>query len=139
LRNAATEARAAITQTRVIEPITATTLHEAVTKLTELAKPNAGNKSGQQYVPDLIAEQTSEMEPRGAFRAASADESEVDCLRRELAKAKAQLEALGGIRISPERGAGAARAAPALPRGFRFAAARREERHEADPNKERKQ
>jgi hypothetical protein len=96
LRNAATEARAAITQTRVIEPITATTLHEAVTKLTELAKPNAGNKSGQQYVPDLIAEQTSEMEPRGAFRAASADESEVDCLRRELAKAKAQLEALGG-------------------------------------------
>jgi hypothetical protein len=42
-----------------------------------------------------------------------------------------------GIRISPERGAGAAKAAPALPRGCRFAAARREERHEPEPNKEK--
>jgi NAD(P)H-dependent FMN reductase len=98
-----TENPQCITKTRDIIPITLTTLHKAATRLAEQAKPNAGNKSGQRYVPELIAEQTSEMEPRGGFRAAGVDESEVDCLRRELAKAKAQLEALGGIRIWPER------------------------------------
>jgi NAD(P)H-dependent FMN reductase len=80
-----TEDSQRITETRVIEPITVTTLHEAVTKLAEQAKPNACNKGGQQYVPGLIAE-----------LAAGADEFEVDRLRRELAMAKARLEELGG-------------------------------------------
>jgi NAD(P)H-dependent FMN reductase len=70
-----TEDSQCITETRVIEPITVTTLHEAVTKLVEQAKPNAGNKGGQRYVPHLIAELTPEMELRGGFRAAGADES----------------------------------------------------------------
>jgi hypothetical protein len=85
-------------------------------KLAEQAKPNAGNKGGQRYVPDLIAELAPEMELRGGFRAAGADESKVDRLRRELAKARAQLEALGGYgyRLSGEPG----RRRPGLAAGF---------------------
>jgi NAD(P)H-dependent FMN reductase len=80
-----TEDSQRITETRVIEPITVRTLHEAVAKLAEQAKPNACNKGGQRHVPGRIAQLED-----------GADESEVDRLRRELAMAEARLEELGG-------------------------------------------
>jgi NAD(P)H-dependent FMN reductase len=80
--------------TRVIEPITVTTLHEAVTKLAEQANITRATRADRRYGPGLVTELTPEMKLRGSFRAAGADESEVDRLRRELAKAKAQLEEL---------------------------------------------
>jgi NAD(P)H-dependent FMN reductase len=42
-----TEDSQRITETRVIEPITVRTLHDAVAKLSEQAKPNACDKGGQ--------------------------------------------------------------------------------------------
>jgi NAD(P)H-dependent FMN reductase len=79
---------------RVIEPITVTTLHEAVTKLAEQANLTRATGADRRYGPGLVTELTPQMKLRGRFRAAGADESEVDRLRHELAKAKAQLEEL---------------------------------------------
>jgi NAD(P)H-dependent FMN reductase len=79
---------------RVIEPITVMTLHEAVTKLAEQANITRPTRADRRYGPGLVTELTPEMKLRGGFRAAGADESEVDRLRHELAKAKAQLEEL---------------------------------------------
>ena len=79
---------------RVIEPITVMTLHEAVTKLAEQANLTRATAADRRYGPGLVTELTPQMKPRGRFRAAGADESEVDRLRHELAKVKAQLEEL---------------------------------------------
>lgn len=76
-----TEEPQRIPGTRVIEPITVTTLHEAVTKLAGQANITRAIRADRRY-------------GRGGFRAAGADESEVDRRRHELAKAKAQLEEL---------------------------------------------
>jgi NAD(P)H-dependent FMN reductase len=76
-----TEESGRIAETLVIEPITVTTLHEAVTKLAEQANITRATRADRRY-------------GRGGLRAAGADESEVDRLRHELAKAKAQLEEL---------------------------------------------
>ena len=79
---------------RVIEPITVTTLHEAVTKLAEQANLTRATGAERRYGPGLVTELTPQMKLRGRLRVAGADESEVDRLRHELAKAKAQLEEL---------------------------------------------
>jgi NAD(P)H-dependent FMN reductase len=92
-----------ISETRVIEPITVTTLHEALTRLAEQANITQAIRADRRYEPGQVTELTPEMKLRGGFRAAGADESEVDRLRHELAKAKAQLEELvrrGGQNIN---------------------------------------
>jgi NAD(P)H-dependent FMN reductase len=89
-----TEEPQRIPGSRVIEPVTVTTLHEAVTKLAEQANITRPTRADRRYGPGLVTELTPEMKLRGGFRAAGADESEVDRLRHELAKAKAQLEEL---------------------------------------------
>jgi NAD(P)H-dependent FMN reductase len=91
-----TEEPQRIPGTRVIEPITVTTLHEAVTKLAEQANITRPTRADRRYGPGLVTERTPEMKLRGGFRAAGADQSEVDRPRHELAKAKAQLEELEG-------------------------------------------
>jgi NAD(P)H-dependent FMN reductase len=89
-----TEESGRIAETLVIEPITVTTLHEAVAKLAEQANITRAIRADRRYEPGLVTEPTPEMKLRGGFRAAGADESEVHRLRHELAKAKAQLEEL---------------------------------------------
>jgi NAD(P)H-dependent FMN reductase len=83
-----------IPETRVIEPISVTTLYEAVTQLAEQANITRATRADSATCLAPVTELTPEMKLRGGFRAAGADESEVDRLRRELAKAKAQLEEL---------------------------------------------
>jgi NAD(P)H-dependent FMN reductase len=89
-----TEESQRIPGTRVIEPITVTTLDEAVRKLAEQANITRAISADSRYGPGLVTELTPEMKLRGGFRAAGADGSEVDRLRHELAEAKAQLEEL---------------------------------------------
>jgi NAD(P)H-dependent FMN reductase len=89
-----TEESGRIAETLVIEPISVTTLHEAVAKLAEQANITRAIRADRRYEPGLVTEPTPEMKLRGGFRAADADESEVHRLRHELAKAKAQLEEL---------------------------------------------
>jgi NAD(P)H-dependent FMN reductase len=89
-----TEESGGIAETLVIEPITVTTLHEAVAKLAEQANITRAIRADRRYEPGLVTEPTPEMKLRGGFRAAGADESEVHRLRHELAKAEAQLEEL---------------------------------------------
>jgi NAD(P)H-dependent FMN reductase len=89
-----TEESQRIPGTRVIEPITVTTLHEAVTKLAEQANIARPTRADRRYGPGLVTELTPEMKLRGGFGAVGADQSEVDRLRHELAEAKAQLEEL---------------------------------------------
>jgi NAD(P)H-dependent FMN reductase len=89
-----TEEPQRIPGTRVIEPVTVTTLHEAVTKLVEQANLARAMRAERRYGPGLVTELAPQMKLRGGFRAAGADQSEVDRLRHELAEAKAQLEEL---------------------------------------------
>lgn len=89
-----TEESGRITETLVIEPITVTTLHEAVTGLAEQANITRATRAGQRYDPGLITTLTPDMKLRGGFRAAGAAEFDVARLRRQLAKAEARLEEL---------------------------------------------
>jgi NAD(P)H-dependent FMN reductase len=93
-----------ISEARVIEPVTVTTLHEALTRLAEQANIARAIRADSRCEPGQVTELTPEMKLRDGFRAAGADESEVDRLRHELAEAKAQLEELGrrgGQNINP--------------------------------------
>jgi NAD(P)H-dependent FMN reductase len=77
-----TEESGGIAETLVIEPITVTTLHEAVAKLAEQANITRALRGGQRYEPGLITELTPDMKLRGRFRAAGAAEFDVGRLRR---------------------------------------------------------
>jgi NAD(P)H-dependent FMN reductase len=87
-----TEESGHITETLVIEPITVTTLCEAVTKLAEQANITRATRAGQRYDPGLMTTLTPDMKLRSDFRADGAAEFDVGRLRRQLAKAEARLK-----------------------------------------------
>jgi NAD(P)H-dependent FMN reductase len=87
-----TEESGRFTETLVIEPITVTTLCEAVTGLAEQANITRATRAGQRYDPGLMTTLTPDMKPRSDFRADRAAEFDVGRLRRELTKAEARLE-----------------------------------------------
>jgi NAD(P)H-dependent FMN reductase len=87
-----TEESGHITETLVIEPITVTTLCEAVTKLAEQANITRATRAGQRYDPGLMTTPTPDMKLRSDFRADGAAEFDVGRLRRQLAKAEARLK-----------------------------------------------
>jgi hypothetical protein len=87
-----TEESGHITETLVIEPITVTTLCEAVTKLAEQADITRATRAGQRYDPGLMTTLTPDMKLRSDFRADGAAEFDVGRLRRQLAMAEARLK-----------------------------------------------
>jgi len=80
------------TETLVIEPITVTTLSEAVTGLAEQANIARATRAGHRYDPGLMTTLTPDMKPRSDFRADGAAEFDVGRLRRQLAKPEARLK-----------------------------------------------
>jgi hypothetical protein len=80
------------TETLVIEPITVTTLCEAVTWLAERANITRPTRAGQRYDPGLMTTLTPDMKRQSDFRADSAAEFDVGRLRRQLAKPEARLK-----------------------------------------------
>jgi NAD(P)H-dependent FMN reductase len=80
------------TETLVIEPITVTTLCEAVTWLAEQANITRATRAGQRYDPGLVTKPTPDMRLRSDFRADGAAEFDVGRLRRQLAKPEARLK-----------------------------------------------
>jgi hypothetical protein len=80
------------TETLVIEPITVTTLCEAVTWLAEQANITRATRAGQRYGPGLMTTLTPDMKLQSDFRADGAAEFDVGRLRRQLAKAEARLK-----------------------------------------------
>src|SRR5271154_235627 len=80
------------TETLVIEPITVTTLREAVTGLAEQANITRATRAGHRYDPGLMTTLTPDMKPRSDFRADGAAEFDVGRLRRQLAKPEARLK-----------------------------------------------
>jgi NAD(P)H-dependent FMN reductase len=87
-----TEESGRFTETLVIEPITVTTLREAVTGLAEQANITRATRAGQRYGPGLMTMLTPDMKLRSDFRADGAAEFDVGRLRRQLAKAEARLK-----------------------------------------------
>ena len=84
-----TEESGRFTETLVIEPITVTTLREAVTGLAEQANITRATRAGQRYDPGLMTMLTPDMKPQSDFRADGAAEFDVG---RQLAKAEARLK-----------------------------------------------
>ena len=84
-----TEGSGGFTETLVIEPITVTTLCEAVTGLAEQANITRATRAGQRYGPGLITTLTPDMKLRSDFRADGAAEFDVG---RQLARAEARLK-----------------------------------------------
>jgi NAD(P)H-dependent FMN reductase len=80
------------TETLVIEPITVTTLCEAVTGLAEQANITRATRAGQRYDPGLMTTLTPDMKRQSDFRADGAAEFDVGRLRRQLAKPEARLK-----------------------------------------------
>jgi NAD(P)H-dependent FMN reductase len=80
------------TETLVIEPITVTTLCEAVTRLAEQAHITRATRAGQHYDPGLMTTLTPDMKLQSDFGADSAAEFDVGRPRRQLAKADARLK-----------------------------------------------
>jgi NAD(P)H-dependent FMN reductase len=87
-----TEESGRFTETLVIEPITVTTLREAVTGLAEQANITRATRAGQRYDPGLMTTLTPDMKPQSDFRADGAAEFDVGRLRRQLAKPEARLK-----------------------------------------------
>jgi NAD(P)H-dependent FMN reductase len=87
-----TEDSGRFTETLVIEPITVTTLREAVTGLAEQANITRATRAGQRYAPGLVTTLTPDMKLQSDFRADGAAEFDVGRLRRELAKPEARLK-----------------------------------------------
>jgi NAD(P)H-dependent FMN reductase len=77
------------TETLVIEPITVTTLCEAVAGLAEQANITRATRAGQRYGPGLMTTLTPDMKLRSDFRADGAAEFDVG---RQLAKPGARLK-----------------------------------------------
>src|ERR1700761_436123 len=78
------------TETLVIEPITVTTLCEAVTRLAEQAHITRATRAGQHYEPGLMTMLTPDMKLQSDFGTDSAAEFDVGRPRRQLAKADAR-------------------------------------------------
>jgi NAD(P)H-dependent FMN reductase len=87
-----TEEPGRFTETLVIEPITVTTLCEAVIGLAEQANITRATRAGQRYAPGLMTTLTPDIKPQSNFRADGAAEFDVSRLRRQVAKAEARLK-----------------------------------------------
>jgi hypothetical protein len=81
-----------ITETFVIEPITVTTLCEAVTVLAEQANITRATRAGQRDDPHLMTTLTPDMKLQSDFRADGAAGFDVGRLRHQLAKPEARLK-----------------------------------------------
>jgi NAD(P)H-dependent FMN reductase len=79
------------TETLVIEPITVTTLCEAVTGLAEQANITRATRAGRRYDPGLTTTLTPDMKRQSDFRADGAAEFDVGRLR-QLAKPEARFK-----------------------------------------------
>jgi NAD(P)H-dependent FMN reductase len=80
------------TETLVIEPITVTTLREAVIGLAEQANITRATRAGQRCDPGLMTTMTPDMKLRSDFGADGAAACDVGCLRSQLAKAEVRLK-----------------------------------------------
>ena len=87
-----TEESGRFTETLVIEPITVTTLCEAVTGLAEQANITRATRAGQCYDGGLMTTLTPDMKLQSDFRADGAAEFDIGRLRRQLAKPDARLK-----------------------------------------------
>jgi hypothetical protein len=87
-----TEESGRFTETLVIEPITVTTLCEAVTGLAEQANITPATRARQRYDPGLMTTLTPDMKLRSDFRADGAAEFDVGRRRSQLAKPEARLK-----------------------------------------------
>jgi hypothetical protein len=87
-----TEESGRFTETLVIEPITVTTLCEAVTWLAEQVNITRATRAGQRYDPGLMTTLTPDMKLRSDFGADRAAEFDVGRLHRQLAKPEARLK-----------------------------------------------
>ncbi|HEY4792542.1 MAG TPA: NAD(P)H-dependent oxidoreductase [Mycobacterium sp.] len=81
-----------LTETLVIEPITVTTLCEAVTGLAEQLNITRVTRAGQRYGPGPMTTLTRDMKQRSDFRADGAAEFDVGRRRRQLPKPETRLK-----------------------------------------------